>query len=69
MLLHVWIVHSCFLTEAQLIYYVVLVSGVQQSDSVINEYIGFPGAVMKNPPANSGDTGWIPGPGRSHMLR
>ena len=31
---------------------------------------GFPGgAVVKNPPANAGDTGLIPGPGRSHMLR
>ena len=31
---------------------------------------GFPGgAVVKNPPANAGDTGSIPGPGRSHMLR
>ena len=30
----------------------------------------FPGgAVVKNPPANSGDTGSIPGPGRSHMPR
>ena len=29
---------------------------------------GFPGgAVVKNPPANAGDTGSIPGPGRSHM--
>ena len=29
----------------------------------------FPGgAVVKNPPANAGDTGLIPGPGRSHML-
>ena len=28
----------------------------------------FPGgAVVKNPPANAGDTGWTPGPGRSHM--
>ena len=28
----------------------------------------FPGgAVVKNPPANAGDTGLIPGPGRSHM--
>ena len=24
-------------------------------------------AVVKNPPANAGDTGWSPGPGRSHM--
>ena len=30
----------------------------------------FPGgAVVKNPPANAGDTGLSPGPGRSHMLR
>ena len=28
----------------------------------------FPGgAVVKNPPANAGDTGLSPGPGRSHM--
>ena len=25
------------------------------------------GPVVKNPPANAGDTGLIPGPGRSHM--
>ena len=25
------------------------------------------GAVVKNPPANTGDTGSSPGPGRSHM--
>ena len=30
----------------------------------------FPGgAVVKNPPANAGDTGSIPGPGRPHMLQ
>ena len=30
----------------------------------------FPGGtVVKNPPANAGDTGSIPGLGRSHMLR
>ena len=29
---------------------------------------GFPGGVVvKNPPANAGDTGSIPGLGRSHM--
>ena len=28
----------------------------------------FPGgAVVKNPPANAGDMGLVPGPGRSHM--
>ena len=31
---------------------------------------GFPGgAVVKNPPANAGDTGSSPGPERSHVLR
>ena len=31
---------------------------------------GFPGgAVVKNPPANAGDKGLSPGPGRSHMLQ
>ena len=31
---------------------------------------GFPGGtVVKNPPANSGDTGSSPGLGRSHMPR
>ena len=30
----------------------------------------FPGgAVVKKPPANAGDTGSNPGPGRSHMPR
>ena len=32
------------------------------------DLLGFPGgAVVKNPPANAGDTGWSPGLGRSHM--
>ena len=32
------------------------------------EFGDFPGgAVVKNPPANAGDTGSSPGPGRSHM--
>ena len=31
---------------------------------------GFPGGTMvKNPPANAGDMGLSPGPGRSHMLQ
>ena len=30
--------------------------------------LGFPGGtVVKNPPANAGDRGSIPGPGRSHV--
>ena len=28
-----------------------------------------PDAVVKNPPANAGDMGSSPGPGRSHMLQ
>ena len=28
----------------------------------------FPGGPVKNPLASSGDTGLIPGPGRTHML-
>ena len=32
--------------------------------------MGFPGgAVVKNPPANAGDTGSSPGPGRSHKKK
>ena len=32
--------------------------------------MGFPGgAVVENPPANAGDTGSSPGPGKSHMPR
>ena len=34
------------------------------------KFQGFPvGAVVKKPPANAGDTGSSPGPGRSHMPR
>jgi len=50
-----------------LIYNVALVSGIQPSDSVIHIHIStlfqdFPdGSVVKNPPANAGDTGSIPG--------
>ena len=33
-------------------------------------HLGFPGgSVVKNLPANTGDTGLIPGRGRSHMLQ
>ena len=38
--------------------------------SVESKAMDFPGgAVVKNPPASAGDTGSIPGPGRSHMPR
>ena len=34
-------------------------------DTLLLDFPG--GAVVKNPPASAGDTGSIPGPGRSHM--
>ena len=38
--------------------------------TIKKEYRDFPGGtVVKNPPANAGDMGSIPGPGRTHMLR
>ena len=41
--------------------------GKKQKDSLLE---GFPcGAVDKNSPANAGDTGLIPNPGRSHVLQ
>ena len=42
---------------------------LRRSKNGIN-FRDFPGgAVVKNPPANAGDTGLSPGPGRSHMPR
>ena len=38
--------------------------------NLIRHVVGFPGGtVVKSPPANAGDTGSRPGPGRSHMPR
>ena len=39
--------------------------GMLQSKDTAWDFSG--GAVVKNPPANAGDTGLIPGLGRSHM--
>ena len=40
------------------------------SRSLQKELVGFHGgAVVRNPPANAGDTGSSPGLGRSHMPR
>ena len=37
-----------------------------QNKCLVNIYLGFPGGpVVKNPPANAGDVGSIPGFGRS----
>ena len=50
--------------------------GTQESKPFFSKWIwhqnhldwDFPGGtVIKNPPANAGDTGSSPGPGRSHM--
>ena len=43
--------------------------GMPKADTFKNQNPrDFPGgAVVKNPPANAGDTGSSPGPGRSHM--
>ena len=38
-------------------------------DKVKNTWDFPSGSVDKNPPANAGDTGLSPGPGRSHMPR
>ena len=50
-----------------LVYYLLLV--LSTTFILFKEILGdFPGgAVVKNPPANAGDTGSIPGPGISHM--
>ena len=46
------------------------VCGMGFSSRFKNKNRGFPGgAVVKNPPANAGDTGLSLGPGRSHMPR
>ena len=38
--------------------------------NIIILVVDFPGGTaVKNPPANAGDTGSIPGPGISHMLQ
>ena len=42
----------------------------RRQSKAIKRVSGFPGgAVVKNPPADAGDTGSSPGPGRSHMLQ
>ena len=44
--------------------------GIDRQSSRIQDFWDFPGgALVKNPPANAGDTGSSPGLGRSHMLQ
>ena len=43
---------------------------IKKNNNLKKKKRGFPGgAVEKNLPANAGDTGSIPGPGKSHMPR
>ena len=45
-----------------------LESVIQSEVSQKENKMGFPGGtVVENPPANAGDMGSSPGPGRSHM--
>ena len=42
--------------------------GIYPEKTIIQKELDFPGgAVVKNPPANTEDTGSSPGSGRSHM--
>ena len=43
------------------------VSIILNARKVLGDFPG--GAVVKNPPANAGETGSIPSPGRSHVPR
>ena len=46
------------------------VENPKSSISIQEDNVGLPdGPVDKNPPANAGDMGLIPGQGRSHMLQ
>ena len=50
----------CMLKEKKICWY-------HTKNHFIRDFPG--GTVVKNPPANAGDMGSIPGPGRSHMLQ
>ena len=57
-------------TEIYLIYSIYSKQYIFDSICLQEMYRGLlRGAVVKNPPANAGDTGSSPGPGRSHMLQ
>ena len=44
-----------------------MITTVLTLKNIIQDFLG--GPVVKNLPANAGDLGSIPGPGRSHMLQ
>ena len=56
-----WLALIMFITSVYLIFWMCF------KTSYIGDFPG--GAVVRNPPANAGDTGLIPGLGRSHMPR
>ena len=44
------------------------ITATETTKNIKKVFYDFPGdTVDKNPPATAGDTGLIPGPGRSHM--
>ena len=51
-------------------YWAVMQGGIVCAINNKAGWLSFPGgSVVKNPPANSGDTGSIPGPRRFHIVR
>ena len=47
---------------------VLITKKIPKTKTLKKRFLGFSGSpVVKNPPANAGDAGLIPGPGRSHM--
>ena len=64
---HLW--HTSYMLEIILSNFLcMLIQSSNNPCSFKYTYSGFPGgAVVRNPPANAGDTGSSPGPGRSHM--
>ena len=66
-----------YISSSQIALTVFFVGGGGGGDLVNHHHIkkkkislGLPGgSVVKNPPADSGDTGSIPGPGKSHILQ
>ena len=59
-------VHSDLTVHLSHLYPVCIwLNGIVGSRNAGGDFPG--GAVVKNPPANAGDTGSSPGPGKSHM--
>ena len=62
------LLYQCFLQKEEQEYHGLANRSYHVSLEISYKVLDFPGgAVVKNPPANAGDTGSSPGPGRSHM--